>query len=256
MNRFFSQKCGTLLALILAPVCINAQTVVTPGDMQGWGAYTYGTSTPEPFGGVANAFPRLGNGSAEIRLADQGTSEVLWWYELASPAPLAGLDQLSFDWFVSSASTTPLWTTPAFGLYLDVGGYIVWEGAYNGTQPSATQDSWVSSDILNDNFWWNGAGVGQCGNAASYKSLSWFNTNCFGGSAQVVALAPFLGFGYAGTEFDGAFDNLAYGFEDGTSGRFNFEASAGSTVPEPATMTLLATGLAGLAASRRKKSRS
>lgn len=242
------------LSTVLTVVPVSAQTVVTPSDPQGWGIYTYNFGAgPDPYGAMSGAFPHLGNGSAEIRLFDQGTTEVLYWYEFAAPQSLAGLNQLSFDWYVSSTSTTPAWTTPAFAMYLNTGGYIIWEGAYNGTMPSATQDAWVSSDILDDNFWWNGAGAGACANAASYQSLNWFNTNCFGGNAQVVALAPFLGFGYNGTEFTGAFDNVAYAFENGPSDRFNFEVTAASTVPEPASMTLLATGLAGLAAARRRR---
>lgn len=245
-----------LASVVVANVPLAAQTVVTGSDPQGWGAYTYGTSTPEPYGAFSSAYPYLGNGSAEIRLYDQGVTEVLWWMDLPTTAPLADLNQLSFDWYVSSVSTTPAWTTPAFGMYLTFGGgggYIIWEGAYNGTSPAAPQDVWVSSNIIDDNFWWNGPGTGACANAASYHTLAWFNTECFGGDAQVSALAPFLGYGYAGTEFSGAFDNVAYAFDNGPSGHFNFEADASSTVPEPATMTLLATGLMGMAAARRRK---
>lgn len=63
------------------------------------------------------------------------------------------------------------------------------------------------------------------------------------------------GYGLAGQE-----DNTPFGVGgwsgNGQDHAFFLEGSdAGSTVPEPATMTLLATGLAGMAAARRKKSR-
>lgn len=245
------------LALITAALGGSpvSATVVTPADMQGWGAYTYGSSSPAPYGAITSRFAHLGNGSAEISLYDQGVTTVQWWYQLTTTASLSSMNQLSFDWYVSSASTTPAFTTPAFGLYVtsaNGNGYLIWEGAYNGTIPGgATQDTWVSSDILNDRFWWNGTGNGICGNAATYETLSWFNANCLGGSAQVFGLSPFLGNGYAGTQFFGAFDNVAYGFRDGASDRFNFELVA--AVPEPATLTLLAFALAGLVVSRRQK---
>ena len=244
-----------LLTAALSGSPVSA-TVITPADLQGWEAYTYGTSTPAPFGAITTAFPRLGNGSAEIQLYDEGTTMVQWWYQFTTTTPLSSMNQLSFDWYVSSTSTTPAYTTPAFGMYVtssNGNGYLIWEGAYNGTMPSATQDAWVSSDILGDKFWWNSAsGTGICANAAAYETLSWFNTNCLGGTAEVFGLSPFLGNGHAGTQFFGAFDNVAYGFRDGASDSFNFEVVA-STVPEPGTLTLLGLALAGLAASRRQK---
>ncbi len=249
-----------LLALVVVALPATAQTVVTPGNPAGWGGYTYDSAGniavwPGASAVISNTFPRSGNGSAELWLADEGTSESMWWLDRPSFGDLADLDALSFDWLVGSSSTTPAHTTVAFALYINSASYLVWEGIYNG-YGNPTPDTWYSSDIAGDNFWWDGRTMtGECARAASYKSLSWFNSTCFGGTARVDGIAIFLGYGASGTQFSGAIDNVAYGFAAGPAESFNFELDESATVPEPATLTLMATGLAGLAASRRKRHR-
>ena len=73
----------------------------------------------------------------------------------------------------------------------------------------------------------------------------------------VSGLDLFMGYAYEGS-FRGAVDNVSYAF-DTPDPTFNFEVDAGiSTTPEPATMSLMAFGLAGMAGAgirRRKRSR-
>ncbi len=79
----------------------------------------------------------------------------------------------------------------------------------------------------------------------AYQSLAQFNTDCYGGQAMVSELDPFLGFGYPGDNYDGAVDNIAYGFNSEAPTVFNFEPDQ-SVTPEPGTLSLLAMGLVGL----------
>ena len=104
-------------------------------------------------------------------------------------------------------------------------------------------------------WWFSGNGSGNCAPANAYQSLGAFNTECYSGNAMVAGLDIFMGFAGAGT-FHAAFDNVQYAF-DGQGTTFNFEPdSRDGVVPEPATMTLLATGLAGMAAGARQRKRS
>ncbi|MEO7083005.1 MAG: PEP-CTERM sorting domain-containing protein [Gemmatimonadaceae bacterium] len=234
------------LAAMTSTTSLSAQTVVvTPSSPQGWMSATYGPSAGA-FSGITTTFARSGTGSAEIRLSDEGNSEADWLQNFATNRALSDITAFSFDWFVSSSSTTPAFTTPAMALMLSNGNYLVWEGAYNGYSGGAPQNTWVSSDILNGNFWYTGSGAGECGYSTTYQSLALFNSDCLGGTGQVSGVDAFLGFGYVGKSFDGAVDNISYGFAGAKPTTFNFEPDSPTVTPEPATMSLMASGLVGL----------
>ena len=264
MSFVRSGAIGVAASIVIACVPLAAQTiVVTPSNPQGWAGTTYygpgGTgSGTGAFGGITTAFPHSGNGSVEISLADAVNSEADWALTFAGgPYALSSLSTLAYDWYRSSTSTVNApGLMPAFALSMSDGSYLVYERAYNATD-DAPVDQWVTSNILNGTFWFTGNGSGSCGVYGAFQTLSKFNTQCFGGSGAVSGLDLFMGYAYEGS-FRGAVDNVSYAF-DTPDPTFNFEVDAGiSTTPEPATMSLMAFGLAGMAGAgirRRKRSR-
>jgi hypothetical protein len=252
---------AVIAAVVLAFAPLAAQTVVvTPSNPQGWtGSEYYGptgtTTGTGAFAGITSTYPRSGNGSAEIKLNDEGNSEADWAMNFVSGQSLSSVTALQYDWFRSSASTTNGLAMPAFALSMSDGSYLIYERGYNlsPSDPAAAPvDQWTTANILNGNFWRaTHSGTGDCGYSQVYRTLSFFNSTCYGGNATVTGLDLFLGYGYPGT-FDGAVDNATIGFGRNEATTYNFEPDQ-STVPEPSSMALLGTGLIGLVPMVRRR---
>lgn len=184
---------------------------------------------------------------------------------------LGNLTALGYDWMRASGAAYAS-VAPAMRLYYDLDGkasttsdrgVMVWEPVYNGA--AITNGAWTSSDILGGNFWQITGSSTQI-NIYDYTLAEWQDpaltkkeSAANGGStgktltANTVIYAFNVGIGSGwGGSFDGAVDNIRWGFK-GTTTTSNFELTAPATVPEPASLALLGLGLFGIFATRKRK---
>lgn len=268
-------------ALLLAPLGAQGQRIVTPSSGL-WSASTRGSNGTVA---ITGANPRNGNGSLE--LTTSGDLNDWAFFNLFSGDPLttlgwgllADLSHMQFDWWRSDypAVGDVVWEaqSPVLRLYVRSGdptapvfSEIVWEQWYNLTTPTPN-DQWNTEDATNQLFWRYVSGAGytidDCSDPPTItpgvplkteSPSDWGNgLNCYLAQDAVV-YGMGLGVGSSWPYPYHAFvDNVQLSFSGREVVNDNFELDP-MVSPEPATLALLATGLAGLgggAALRRRR---
>jgi hypothetical protein len=230
--------------------------------------------------GVAATYPRAGNGSMYMN-GTSGTSkadaEYFFGGAVLSPFTLGSLTGASYDIYRSSTSTTAAAQNPSLRFFADADGdmtttgdrgYLIYEGANNGIGAVALDD-WTTMTIgASSNLWFRQfspgysdyCAVGNCPNGigrplSAYQSYTSPNGSVFSSRSLIYGVSSGIGSGWSGS-FDGAVDNISV-TQSGVTTTFNFEVSAQSTVPEPATVVLMGSGLAvlGFFGARRRSAK-
>lgn len=222
--------------------------------------------------GIDTDYARSGNGSASFTSPNNGKADIEFlpnaislggnYESTASLGLLSALTTMSYDWYRNSSSTATATLHPSLRVLIDADGNLatvgdrgglVFERVYNGL--SAPVDQWVSDTVSGTTNVWNfGLGLGGTvsidSTSYAYDSnlLAW---QAYLPNAKIIGFSSGVGSGWL--PFDGAVDNIAWTI-NGVTTTSNFEVAA-AAVPEPASLALMAMGMAGLAALRRRKSR-
>ena len=110
------------------------------------------------------------------------------------------------------------------------------------------------SIFLNPGTYWLGISPVGTGNNNSDRAFLATTSGTNGSNANIDGVAyfnsTFFGANFGPTSSQGVVGDLSLGVDGAGSGQ---STGGDDVVPEPATMTLLATGLAGMAAARRRK---
>jgi len=264
-------------ATLLASTQAHAATItVLPTDV---GAPGFNTWYLANYRGASNGFssttkaaittanPRSGNGSVQMSLTDlSGKADYTYTWGFDNSRTLGSLTSLNYDWFRSGTSTAS-GIMPALRLLYDADGnaatgsdqgYLIFEQVYNPNAASVVSDQWVTSNLMTANLWQRQFSPGFTVESFGVSMNDWIsganqpaNADRLNGNTAILGIEFGIGSGWDGS-FNGFVDNVSFGFNQNVT-TFNFEASAASAVPEPASIALLSLGLIGFAAARRRK---
>lgn len=209
--------------------------------------------------GITTHFARSGNGSAYFN-GSGSSSKADLEIAFSSPALLSAVTSLRYDWYKTSSSAASQHL--ALKLLVDADGntstfndisYLIYELGYNAGDSGAV-DAWNQVLIDADTFLWaNNLSMltdPKAGTPYGYDTTlsDWQGANQ---NALVLGLSVGLGSGWDGS-YEGGVDNIVLATGDSRN-NWNFEVQRESTVPEPGTLGLIALGLLGAAALRRRK---
>jgi hypothetical protein len=274
--------------------CVQRDTpnLIYPGDPR-WALdkNVYPAAVNFATAAITGTNPRSGNGSLELTT----TGSLFDWAFFKRVADgdaawglLSAVNCVTFDWWRDSYTlptpapsnlTDETWQeqTPVLRLLVRDQGivsHLVWEQWYNtrnaGIVPTVN-DVWHFQDITGQQLWrhfdggltYTNAGCVNTNfdssNALQTYDIGGWVTNCYSSSAEIFGIMIGVGSMWPGN-YHAFLDNVQLGFAgEGFAVEDNFELPA-SSVPEPAGMVLLGSGLIALTAAgylkRRRANRS